>query len=200
MSFPIDGFRAVANASTKFHLAFLFVFVAVFVFHHTLSLPLEKYPDGLNLPDTRFGYTPKDLNAWYDAIGTEGCPVYVRAATVDFIPIMPTYAIFLGSLMVYFADKSKHIEQSSSPAIQEIPVQLAYLPVITVLFDVVETYIQRQGCVIYPERLTETQIQLGSFGNMGKWIFLVTSLLLIAVLGIYAALSPKDRTRMKKSN
>ena len=197
MYFPIDGFRAVANASTQFHVAFLVVFVAVFVFHHTLSLALEKYPDGMNLPDKRIGYTPKELNAWYDAIGSEGCPIYVRAATVDFIPVMPTYAIFLGSILVYIADKTKRIQQSS-PAIKEISVQLAYLPLIAALFDAVETYIQRQGCVIYPAKLTDKQIQLGSFGNMGKWIFLVSSIVLIVVLGSYVGLSPRDCANRKK--
>ena len=187
MTFPIHAFRAIANASIRFHLAFLVLFVAVFAIHHTLSLSLHLYPDGLNLPDKRFGYTPDELNAWYDAIGTEGCPIYVRAATLDFIPIMPTYVAFLGSLLIHLSDWS-----TKSTVSIHMPEQTVYLPVVTVLFDIVETYIQRRGCVIYPERLTDTQIRLGSFGNMGKWIFLVTSILLIVVPGFYAAFSSKD--------
>lgn len=190
MAFPISLFRSVAEASPLFQTVFLTVFVAVFVMHHSLSLPLRKFPDGLNLPDKRFGYTPSELNAWYDAIGTEGCLVYIRATTVDFLPVMPTYCVFLGSLLVFLADKSKSPRQ----------VQLAYLPVVTVFFDIIETYVQRRGCMIYPERLTDAVIQFGSLGNLGKWICLISSILLIVFLGGYVVLIQSSNDRKKKQN
>jgi len=194
MSLVIGKFRAIANASAKFQFLFLVFFVGVFVFHHMMSRPLQEYPDGMNLPDARFGYTPAELNAWYDSIGTEGCSVYIQLASLDFILIMPTYIIFLGSLLVYLSDKCKSIS-IVAPILVE---HFAYIPVITVLFDVMETYIQRRGCVLYPEKLKDSQLQLGSRANMFKWIFLAVTMLLIFAATIYAAVESKSAPPKEK--
>lgn len=55
--------------------------------------------------------------------------------------------------------------------------------------------------MIYPERLTDAAIQFGSLGNLGKWICLISSMLLIVVLGGYVVLiQSSNEYRKKKQN
>ena len=170
--------RNIADSTALLWLFFLFL-LPVFGFHSYIAAPLEAYDDGLNLPDARFGYTPDELNLWYDRIGVEGCRMYKLAADWDMYAIMIIYPLFLGSMLV----KSARIAGMSE--------RMAYLPLVTVACDVVETYFQREGCILYPERLTDGQIILASYANRLKWAGLVLSMTLIVALFVPATLSSR---------
>jgi hypothetical protein len=173
MSFLIALFRKVADSQLLLGLNLVAVFAA-FGAIQFIALPLNAYQDGSNLPDTRLtGYTPVELNTWYDSIREDGCQVYVKVANWDFCPIMPSYVLLLGAVL------SKLIRQRPQSGLSEY---LAYLPVLTGLCDAVETYLQRLGCVLYPERLSKSSVQIASHACQSKWVLLLGTLALIVVL------------------
>lgn len=155
-------------------------FILAFVYHASVVKGLDAYEDGPNLPDARIaGYTPAELNLWYDNIGVEGCKIYIRGANADFFPVMAAYPFFLGTMLI------------KATRTAGLPQNIAYLALVTVLLDAVETYIQREGCVVYPERLSDDRIALAANACRIKWVLLLSSMLLIAVLYIRDMMSAK---------
>ncbi|CAB9496990.1 expressed unknown protein [Seminavis robusta] len=152
--------------------------VAAFAIHSAIAAPLDAYEDGLNLPDARMlGYTPDELNQWYNSIGIEGCKIYIQSAHWDFMPIMVIYPVFLGSMILVLGQEAGLSEN------------LVYVPLSSAIFDIIETYLQREGCVIFPERLPDQTIRIASLACQTKWLFLITSILTVVGLFLKGKLS-----------
>lgn len=172
--------RAIAN-SRQLLWCTSAALIFVFAVQRSIAKPLGAFTDGLNIPDARItGYSSDELNLWYDNIGVEGCKTYIICTHWDFLAIMVTYPLFLGSMLI----------SVGTPA--GLSENLAYIPLVNVAFDIVETYIQREGCVKYPERLTGHRIQIASVACQIKWVFLVTTMFAIPVLYLRAKLLLKD--------
>ena len=140
----------------------------------------------INLPDGRvMGYSPADLNLWYDRIGVEGCKVYIQGANWDFVPVMIVYPLFLGAMLTKLARAANK------------PQKLSYLPLVAVACDAVETFVQRQGCVVYPERLSDELVTIAGHACQMKWIFLVGSIL--ALVGLHVHNSPPQGSSSNKT-
>jgi hypothetical protein len=164
--------RRIADSTFLLRLIFS-ALILVFGVNSYITAPLGGYENGLNVPDVRIaGYTPAELNLWYDRVGVEGCQVYIQAANWDFLAIMMTYPLFLGSMLIV---------TTRSTGLSE---NFAYIPLVTVVFDMVETYFQRKGCVLYPERLPEGVVAAAGYACVFKWIFLTVSLFFILGLRV----------------
>jgi hypothetical protein len=130
-------------------------------------------------PDIRFGYTPDELNAWYGAIGQEGCKSYKQLAMVDIFPYMESYTLFFGGLLVKVARRANVSEQ------------IALLAPLVMMLDVVETVIPAYGCFLYPEeRLSNQMIHVASFANQLKWVIFNSGLVLLVVLFAISKMKP----------
>jgi hypothetical protein len=133
-------------------------------------------------PDMRFGYTPKELNDWFDALGRPGCEVYKAMYRWDLFPFMQAYGIVLGSLLLQAAKKT-----GMNPNFAMIFPLAAGL-------DFLETIIPAYGCEIHPHRLPEFLILVAIGANQFKWISFVSGLVLLSVLWLYAMMKPEHPT------
>jgi hypothetical protein len=131
-------------------------------------------------PDLRFGYTPKDLNNWYDSLGMTGRDAYKRMYQWDLVPFMQTYAVVLGSLLL----------QAAKRAGVNPKVAMIFFPV-TMGFDFLETVIPAVGCDIYPQRLPHYLILVAVGANVSKWISFITGMVLLTVLWLYSQVRTK---------
>jgi hypothetical protein len=159
MKTPLDVFRYGAD-----HPPVIIVSVVLFALSIKMMLDVSKIcsENGAGgVPDLMFGFSPQELRELYGAWGEEGCAAYIKAATVDLFPYMESYTLVMGSLLVKGARRMGWNDQ------------IAALVVISIMmFDVVETLILRQGCVlpIAPDYLSDTTIRLASACNQLKWI------------------------------
>lgn len=140
-----------------------------------LSAPLKhRYPHH-PLPDLRVaGYTVDELNIFYAAIGPEGCQLYVAVANWDLFPFTVSYALLLGTALVWTARQN-----GWSATVEHVAARVAAA---TAMADLVETYVQRRGCssVTYdhdppPQPLSPTLIRMASACLQIKWILISLS-------------------------
>jgi hypothetical protein len=135
-------------------------------------------------PDIRFGYTPDELNSWFDAIGQEGCKSYKQLAMVDIFPYMESYTLFFGGLLVKVARRANVSEK------------VALLAPLVMMLDVVETVIPAYGCFLYPEeRLSAKLIHVASFANQLKWIVFHFGFVLLGILFVISKVKPVKDTK-----
>jgi hypothetical protein len=168
-------FRYLARSNAI--IAFLIVaFIMATVLISAISFPVLIYAgkDHSPLPDARAitGYTPSQLRSFYTKIGVKGCEAYVQVADFDCYLYMPIYMVCLGTLMVRASDVLVVGTTSSSSEIW------ALLPVLAVTFDLVETYLQRQGCL---RDLEDYEIRGASLAMQSKWVLLAVSIAFIIV-------------------
>jgi hypothetical protein len=119
---------------------------------------------------TILGYTVEELNAFYDALGVEGCQLYIAVATWDLFPSMISYTVCLGAFLTLLARQYPGL-----------PDNISVLAIIVWILDIIETGIQRLGCIVYPDRLPDQYIRLASRAVQWKWILATTSTLLVIV-------------------
>ena len=138
-------------------------------------------------PDLRFGYSEGELNAWYDAIGEEGCRAYKQLAIWDLFPCMECYTLLLGGMLVKAARRA-----GANP-------QIALVMPFVMLCDVVETIIPAYGCILYPEsRLPAVLIQISAAASRLKWITFVASNVILSFLFSASLLKPTGETKDKE--
>ena len=137
-----------------------------------LTQRLAYYEQGLATPDIRlFGYTVSELNTYYDTLGEEGCQAYVRVSDWDFFPYMFGYSILVGTFLLRASRQFGHAEAVTLLA-----------PLIHTC-DLVETYVQKQGCLLYPVRLSEDAINAGSYAVRMKWMLFAIAMLYVCAGG-----------------
>lgn len=163
---PLLVYRTAAESMT-----FTYAAIAGWLVAHAV-MEARQYPlSGLGAgpaPDLWFGYTPDRLNGYYGEIGEGGCRLYVRLANWDLFPYMFLYSGLLGSVLVRVARRTGRSDA------------IAHLVSATLLSDMVETAVQREGCRIFPSwRLDDRLVAAGSWGNRIKWILLAASALAI---------------------
>lgn len=104
---------------------------------------------GYRVPDmASTGYSPEQALGWYYALGEGGRKSFAYMALIDLLGIIPSYPLFLGSLL--------------ASATTVYP--LYYLPAMTCMFDVVETTTHFLAVTLY-DRWTP-----------GSWLLIVASL------------------------
>jgi hypothetical protein len=163
--------RAVLDDSYLVILAALFLGIAATGLQLVLAPFRDKYPYVI-LPDMRIsGYTPTQLNAFYDMLGPEDCDMYVDTCNWDMFPFIPSYAIVISAGLLQTA-----IWNGRDP-------RAAYMGLVMGLADLIETAIQRQGCVlvvqtsnVVRERLPEWAIEVSSAALQVKWILVSLSM------------------------
>lgn len=162
----LTPFRMIAEQPILLKLS-LALYVIAQIGMNVLMEPLKKYPGGYYTPDIHFpGYTVEQLNAYYDNLGVEGCAVYIQVANWDLFPYMLGYVFPLGALHCLVA---RRLRQKKSGKHDNNDDSKAYLALVIWLMDVVETVLQRRGCVIYPDRLSSWQIRLAGTCQRLKW-------------------------------
>ncbi|GKY92011.1 hypothetical protein MPSEU_000172700 [Mayamaea pseudoterrestris] len=119
------------------------------------------------VPDMMFGLA-FDLNYLYDIWSPEMFQAYAKCSLIDFFVIMPAYTLALGALLVRSA---KSLGMSET---------LSHLATLAVTLDVMETYISRQGSLLYSKRLPTMAVRLASISGQCKWLTCYVSLILIA--------------------
>jgi hypothetical protein len=161
----LSVFRFFAN-----HPPFLFAALVIHVFsgrEYLKEAELCEIRANETTPDLMFGYSAKRLNNLYEVWGRDGREAYIKAANTNLFPYMETYAIILGAFLVVTAKRLGWKED------------IAFLAVIAMLFDVCETLVQRYGSQVYPEKLSENTIALGSLCSQAKWILVGTCSILV---------------------
>lgn len=173
-------------------IAALATIASVFAFLVFPRLTLEMNQDEAGPPpDLRYGYTSEELNAWYDAIGEDGCRNYKRLALLDLFPYMECYTLLFGGLIAKAARLA-----GQNP-------ELALLMPVIMLCDVVETVIPAYGCFLYPsERLPTLLIHVSAAANRLKWTLFVVSNVVLSFLFftslLKAAVKKKEKLQKKK--
>jgi hypothetical protein len=126
---------------------------------------------GTSVPDLHFfGFAVDELRDMYRAWGEEGCNAYYEAASIDLFPLMESYTLCLGSLLVLGARR------------QGIKDRISMIALAVMICDVGETFILRSGCRNPPEYLSSSMIKLSSLCNILKWILLSASLGILSLL------------------
>jgi hypothetical protein len=157
--------RAILDDSWLVIMSALFFGIAATGLQLVLAPFRDKYPYVI-LPDMRIsGYTPTQLNAFYDLLGPQDCDMYVDAANWDMFPFIPSYTIVISAALLQTA-----IWNGRDP-------RAAYMGLVMGLADLMETAIQRQGCVlvlqtsdVVRERLPAWAIEVASAALQVKWI------------------------------
>jgi hypothetical protein len=173
----LDFLERVADNRLHFSAAVSVLLVSQFV----ISLCAERLKafDAGPPPDLRFGYTPQELNAWYDALGTAGCQAYKAMYRADLFPYMQAYTVVLGAMMVQ--------------ACRQVGItpQLALVFPLTMYFDVFETSIPAYGCEIYPgQRLSDRAIWVAVGANQFKWMSAGVGMVMLTALWLYSLFLP----------
>jgi hypothetical protein len=158
--------RTILDDAWLVNLTALFFVIAVTGLQVVLAPYRDKYPD-VTLPDMRpWGYTPAQLNAYYDLLGPKGCEMYIDFGNWDMFPLIPAYAIATSVVLLQIA-----IWNGRDPRVA------AYMGLVMGVADWLETSIQRQGCVlvlqtsnVVRERLPEWAIAVASAALQVKWI------------------------------
>lgn len=183
----VSFFRSVADSALLFRLALTLEVISV-VGMTVLSQRLAAFDQGLPPPDLLlFGYTADELNAYYETLGEEGCKAYIDFANWDLFPYMFGYSITLGAFLILSSRQWGHSEA------------IALLAPLTHTCDLVETYLQKQGCVVYPERLSEDVVRCASYAVRLKWA-LFSLAILYAVSGGVKYLCQRRQTQRQKSD
>jgi hypothetical protein len=186
-------FRYLARSNAV--IAFLIVaFVMATALIGAIAFPVLIYAgeDHSPIPDARAltGYTPSQLRAFYTQIGNKGCAAYVQVEDFDCYLYMPVYMVFMGVLMVRATD----VLGTSSCEIWPL------LPVLAVTLDMVETYLQRQGCL---RDLEDYEIRGASMAMQFKWVLLTisTGFIIVAIVKwTYQKMSTIYPTRRTSAN
>jgi hypothetical protein len=176
-------FRFFAN-----HPPFLFAALVIHVFSgrdYLKESDLCEIRANDTTPDLMFGYSAKRLNNLYEVWGSDGREAYIKAANTHLFPYMETYAIILGSFLVVTAKRLGWKED------------IAFLAVIAMLFDVCETLVQRYGSQVYPEKLSENIIALGSLCCQAKWILVGTCSILVTLSFLLGSSNRQLRNKKK---
>jgi len=169
-------FRSIADSAVLLGLSLLSELLTCAVMFKLLH-GYKKYGDG-TLPDGNFGFTQKDLQGWYESIGEEGCQTYIKATEWDLIPFVLSYIMFIGSGLVYASKRAGWNDT------------IAYIVVITLVSDIVETAIILRGCYVYPDSLEPLWLyQIASMANQAKWISFVGATSLIPVLLVLGSIT-----------
>lgn len=137
-------------------------------------------------PDIRFGYTSKSLNAWYDAIGEDGCKIYQQHVFVDLFPYMQSYTLVGGALL---------LQQLRIIGWNE---NIALIFPMVMLMDMIETCIPAYGCSIYPEkRLRPAYVQASASANQLKWTNFGIGMSILSILFVYNSFFPPKHDEAK---
>lgn len=174
----LDFLERVADSRLLFSASVSVLLVSQFV----ISLCAERLKtfDAGPPPDLRFGYTPDELNSWYDALGPAGCQAYKAMYRVDLFPFMQAYAVVLGAMTVQ--------------ACRQVgigPYWALVFP-LAAYFDIFETAIPAYGCEIFHtgRRLSDRTIWVAIGANQFKWITFGVGMVLLTVLWLYSLLLP----------
>ena len=118
-------------------------------------------------PDVRFGYSVQELHDYYEALGEEGCQIYIQTAKFDLCPYMILYCLSGSALTVRAARAA-----GNAP-------QLAYFLLAAMSADVLETSLQLYGCTLHPQTMHATLIHIAAFANRVKWTLGATALVIL---------------------
>lgn len=166
----------------RYRLYFLVVTVASCMVHAWMMtmIPLELVP-GAFVPDAAWrGYTPQQALRWYELIGPKARNLYFQMVLVDLLFIIPSYVLLLGSQLV----------------VSDSPKLLCYFPVITALFDLIETL--THVCAVWWYGVwspSVRQLVVASAATQFKYAFLIVSVLLVLVFWKRQGTVIKDKNK-----
>lgn len=128
----LDTFRRFIPYRIHLLFVFLVIIVVANVFA-VLHFPAH-FLGGARTPDTALGYTGQEILDWYEVIGPNGRRLYLAGAFfLDILLIIPSYVLLFGSHLVA----------------KNCNVRWLFLPILTGIFDIVETSTHSLNCYIY---------------------------------------------------
>jgi len=157
----------------------LFAAAIFFLFMFTVlpdqAAKAEVYARGAGSPDTAFFYLPQELYEIAEAYGEAGRQAYVRARFTFDLAFPLVYGGFLAFTISWFLGKA--LEEDSRWRL------LNLVPVLGVIFDLLENIAASLVIGLYPQRLAAAA-WLASVFTPVKWIFVYGSfaVLLAAVV------------------
>ena len=123
-------------------------------------------------PSDGTSYSAEKLNEWYDLLGTEGCQQYRSYVLWHLITWDPLVFFLCGTFLVGYGREAPRVKP------QWIEAGVLFV-IITVVADVINHIILMEGCMVYPEHLSDATIEIGSSSLCTTWIFLASVVILI---------------------
>lgn len=163
------------------HPHFLMAAVVIYVFSFR-QISKDVEPCNSTIPDFMFGYSDQQLNSLYEQWGRDGRQAYVKGANTDLFPCIEAYTILLGAFLVVASDRLRWKND-----------RIAYAAVAVMLLDLGETWIQRHGSQVYPEKMSPNMIFLGSLCNQAKWALSVGCLVVVVASFVFGRKSSETR-------
>jgi hypothetical protein len=150
----------------------------------------EVAGDGAS-PDQSFIYTPSDLYDMAEAFGPQGRSAYVRARwTFDVVwPIVYTFALVAA---ISWLGKRAFPEGSKARLLNLVPV-------LGLLFDYLENICASIVMARYPAQTPVIDLLTTVFTPI-KWVFVVGSFVVLAVVGVAAIARGIAGTRMRRGH
>ncbi len=163
----------------------LFLFFALFLlFQIAFSFMLnrmEKAAGTRNIPDTRLYYQPRQIQEFFQQLGTEGRLWYRRTLYLDLI-----YPLVYGSLLATVLQLLL-----TRPGVPGWARRLLLLPFLAVLFDYLENGLELYMLGHFPEEISLPARLAGSLVTPAKWLTIAACLLTMATLGVYLLVRKK---------
>jgi hypothetical protein len=155
-------------------LIVLFLSNAMYIIGMNRNLSVFLYP-GVLVPDASIkGYSPKDALVWYTDIGPQGRAIYVYLAMMDLLLIIPSYTCVLGSQLMAGI---QHLNYQNK--CQFYYDTICLIPIITMVFDLMETSTHARACFFYPILPSTTMIFFASAATGFKFAGLFLSMVFV---------------------
>lgn len=106
----------------------------------------------------------------------------MKTGVFDFFPYMPAYVFLMGALLTKVARRAGY------------PGTIAYIPLLSIACDWVETTVQMYACHLYPEKLSDLVILSGSRACQMKWVSFCLGVSLCVVLTFRAKKQDSKKT------
>ena len=146
---------------------------------------------GVLVPDASMkGYSPKEALEWYTAIGSQGRMIYVILAMMDLLFIIPSYTCLFGSQLIATIRHS-----NCKTKVQCYYDTIYVVPIITMIFDIMETSTHARACFFYPILPSTTMIVFASAATGFKFAGLFLSLVLIGWFWIWHPSPVADKNK-----
>ena len=175
-------FRIVGESTTLLIGAGMLQMISIMFMMSGQSYLLRKFNAG-SPPDMRFGYTSDEIYEWLEKLGPDGRKHYLDLVYWDFFPMMPTYAVLLGSLLY---EEIKHTEHRN---------EIAYVFPVTMLFDVVETAANGYTAYHFPDPVDSYIVDISSLANQMKWLALGSGLFALSLIFLQNLVYPSLNTK-----
>ena len=176
--------QIIANSTPLLICAFLLEVISIVVMVNRCGRLREVSGVGGDIPDTWFGIPPDKLYNFLDELRPRGRDAYRSINSWDFMPYMESYTILFAALILRQCNAAR------------LPPRLSLSVMITMVCDVVESFILGRSNEIFPDRLDDKIVGIASIANKLKWVSLGVEMTAFAILFLYNSFTTKKQRQL----